>query len=381
VNFDARLLRHLDKLLLLAMLALIGTGIVVISSAARGYMGTEGAALGFVHRQLAAAGIGFVLMLVALLFDYEEYGRMTWVLYGLNVLLLLAVLAMGKFTNGAQSWISLGPVQIQPSELGKVMLILTLGHHLDRMERLQSIWDLVTPAIHVLPLLALLLLQPDLGTALVFVAITAAMVYMAGFPGWKLSLLGGGPIAAVAGWFAAYKKWPDKVSMWPLKEHQIARLETFVNPTADPTGTGYHVIQSKISIGSGGMMGRGLYHGTQNMLGFLPEQHTDFIFSVIGEELGFAGGALVLLLFLVLLWRVMAIAATAKDRYGSLIATGVTAMIGFHVLENVGMTLGVMPVTGIPLPFISYGGSSMMANMVAIGLVLNVGMRRQKIMF
>jgi rod shape determining protein RodA len=379
VNFDARLLKHLDKLLVLAMLALITTGIVVISSAARGYIGTEGAAMGFVHRQIIAAVIGLVLMVIVMLFDYEEFARMTWVLYGLNVVLLLAVLAVGKATNGAQSWIGFGPVQLQPSELGKPILILTLAHQLSRMERIESIWQLIVPAGHVLPLLGLVLAQNDLGTALVYIVITAAMVYMAGFSGWKMTLLGGTPIAAVFGWFYAHKHWG--VSMWPLQDHQIKRLETFVDPTADPTGAGYQVIQSKISIGSGGLFGRGLYHGTQNQLGFLPEQHTDFIFSVVGEELGFAGGTFVILLFLLLMWRCMAVAASAKDRYGALIATGVTAMIGFHVLENVGMTLGVMPMTGIPLPFISYGGSSMMANMIALGLVLNVGMRRQTLMF
>lgn len=378
MNFDTRLLKHLDKLLVLAMVALIIIGIVVISSAGLGYNGPAAAA-GMVKKQIIAAGIGLVLMLIAMLFDYEEFSRMTWVIYGLNCVLLLAVLAMGKLQNGAQSWIQIGPMQIQPSELGKVMLILTLGNQLDRMERLESIWDLIVPAFHVAPLLVLLMLQPDLGTSLVFIVITAAMVYMAGFPGWKMVLLGGGPIGAVVGWFFAHVKWG--VSMWPLDEYQVGRLETFFNPTADPTGDGYQVMQSKISIGSGGWFGRGLYQGTQNQLGFLPEQHSDFIFAVIGEELGFVGGATILFLFLVLLWRIMAVAATSRDRYGTLIATGVTAMIGFHVLENVGMTLGVMPVTGIPLPFISYGGSALMANMVAIGLVLNVGMRRQKIMF
>ena len=378
MNFDTRLLKHLDKLLVLAMVALIAGGIVVISSAGLGYNGPEAAAA-MVKKQIIAASIGLVLMIIAMLFDYEEYARMTWVLYGLNCALLLAVLAMGKFTNGAQSWIALGPLQIQPSELGKVMLILTLGNQLDRMERIDSIWDLIIPGLHLAPLMALLLLQPDLGTSLVFVVIAAAMVYMAGFPGWKLGLLGGGPIGAVVGWYYAHVKFG--VSMWPLKPHQIERLQTFFDPSADPTGAGYQVMQSKIAIGSGGWFGRGLYKGTQNQLGFLPEQHSDFIFSVVGEELGFVGGATILVLFLVLMWRVMAIAATSRDRYGTLIATGVTAMIGFHVLENVGMTLGVMPVTGIPLPFISYGGSALMANMVAIGLVLNVGMRRQKIMF
>jgi rod shape determining protein RodA len=360
------------------MIVLLTFGIVVISSAAQGYIGADKAGT-FVHKQMISAGVGLVLMMVAMLLDYEEFGRMQWVLYGLNVAMLLAVLVLGKVTNGAQSWIGFGSLQIQPSEFGKVLLILTLGHQLSRMERISSIWDLVKPALHVLPLLGLLLLQPDLGTALVFIVITVAMVYMAGFPGWKIAVLGGGPIAAVAAWFYAHLKWGT--SMWPLDDYQVKRLEVFVDPTKDPLKSGYHVIQSKISIGSGGLLGRGLYHGTQNQLGFLPEQHTDFIYSVIGEELGFVGGVLVITLFLFLLWRVMTAAATSKDRYGSLIATGVAAMIGFHVLENVGMTLGVMPVTGIPLPFISYGGSALMANMAAIGLVLNVGMRRHTIMF
>jgi rod shape determining protein RodA len=372
------MLKHLDKLLLLAMLALIAIGVVVIASAGQGY---NGAAFGrsLVQKQIIAAGIGLTLAIVAMLFDYEEFGRMTWVLYGLNCLLLAVVLVIGRLTNGAQSWIGYGWIQIQPSELGKVMLILTLGHHLDRMDRIDRLRDLFWPIVHVLPLLGLLLLEPDLGTALVFVVIAAAMVFVAGFPGWKMLLLGGTPIGGVLGWFLAHEKWG--VSMWPMQQHQIDRLRTFFNPTADPTGTGYQVMQSKIAIGHGGLLGQGLFKGTQNQLGFLPEQHTDFIFSVVGEELGFRGGIAILALFMLLVWRCMAVAATARDRYGSLIATGVTAMIAIHVLENVGMTMGVMPVTGIPLPFISYGGSSLMANMIAVGLVLNVGMRRQKLMF
>lgn len=378
MNFDMRLLRHMDKLLVLVMTALVVVGVVVISSAARGYIGPEKAGT-FVNKQVIAAVLGFFLLSIVLIVDYNEFGRMAWIIYGVNLALLIAVLVFGFEMNGAKSWINLGGFQLQPGEYGKVMLILSLGHQLSRLDRFDSFWDLIVPAVHVGPLLLLLLLEPDLGTSLVFVMIAAAMVYMAGFPGWKIAVLGLGPVILVAGWFYAHMNWG--VSMAPLKEHQINRIRDFVDPGADPLGSGYQVLQSKISIGSGGLWGKGLYQGTQNQLGFLPEQHTDFIFSVIGEELGFAGGATVLALFLMLLWRTMTIAATAKDRYGSLIATGVTAMIGFHVLENVGMTLGIMPVTGIPLPFLSYGGSSLMANMVAIGLVLNVGMRRQTIMF
>lgn len=372
-----RLLRHLDKLLLLVVAALMAFGVVIISSAARGY--NLETADSFVKKQMIAAMLGLVLMLVVMLFDYSEFGRMSTIIYGLNIGLLVAVLVVGTEMNGARAWIDIGGFRLQPGEYGKVMLILTLAYHLSRLDRLESIWDLILPGLHVLPLVGLLILEPDLGTALVFLVIAAAMIYMAGFPGWKLTVLGGTPIALVGAWFYAHLRWG--VSMYPLQPHQIERIRNFVNPDADPLDSGWQVLQSKISIGSGGLWGKGLYQGTQNQLGFLPEQHTDFIFSVIGEELGFVGGATVILLFLILLWRIMTIAATSKDRYGMLIATGVTAMIGFHVLENVGMTLGIMPVTGIPLPFISYGGSNLMANLVALGLVLNVGMRRQTIMF
>ncbi|MFZ5824254.1 MAG: rod shape-determining protein RodA [Bacillota bacterium] len=377
MNIDLRLLRNLDKLLVIVIAALIAIGLVVISSAARGFIGPEGAS-GFVIKQAVAAVLGTIVLSVILLFDYSEFGRMWTFIYGTNLVLLGAVLAIGKTTNGAQAWIGLGPVHIEPGEYGKVMLILTLAHQISRMDRVQSIWDLISIGLHVLPPLALIMLQPDLGTALVYVCITAAMLFVAGFPLWKLALLGGAPVAGVVGWVVAHLHWGVPII---LEEYQIKRLTNFINPLADISGSGYQVFQSIIGIGSGGLWGKGLYQGTQNQLGFLPEQHTDFIFSVVGEELGFAGGLVILVLFMLLIWRIMVAAGQSKDRYGSLIATGVAAMIFFHVLENVGMTMGVMPVTGIPLPFVSYGGSSLMTNLMAMGLVLNVGMRRQSIMF
>jgi rod shape determining protein RodA len=363
--------------LLLVIAALVTMGLVVISSAARGYIGVEGAS-GFVIKQAVSAMLGTILLSIILCFDYSEFGRMWQVIYGTNLVLLAAVLVIGKTTNGAQAWIGLGPVHIEPGEYGKVMLILTLAHIISRADKLETIWDLIPVALHLGLPLGLIMLQPDLGTALVYCCICAAMLYVAGFPGWKLLLLGGTPVAGMVGWVVAHLHW----GVWiPLGDYQIKRLTNFVNPTADIAGSGYQVFQSIIGIGSGGLFGKGLYLGTQNQLGFLPEQHTDFIFSVIGEELGFIGGLVVLGLFMLLVWRIMAAAAESKDRYGALIATGVAAMIGFHVLENVGMTMGVMPVTGIPLPFISYGGSSLMTNLMAMGLVLNVGMRRKTLMF
>lgn len=357
---------------------LVGFGLVMISSAATGYSGSAAGAKLFVIKQAAAFILGLVAMVVILLFDYEEFGRMWLVIYGVNCFLLLIVLVAGKVAGGAQSWLRAGMLNLQPGEYGKIMLILTLGHFLAKREEVKSFWELVPVGLHLLPLLILLLLQPDFGTALVFVVITVPMLYMAGYAGWKILLWIGGPSGTFLGWFFAH----ERLGLWmPLSPYQLDRLRVFFNPALDPTGKGYHVMQSKISIGSGGLFGKGLYHGTQNMLGFLPEQHTDFIYAVVCEELGFIGGAILILLFLILLFRLLQISANARDRYGSLICVGVVAMFGFHILENVGMTIGVMPVTGIPLPFISYGGSSMLTNLIGIALVLNVGMRRHTLQF
>jgi rod shape determining protein RodA len=374
LNFDFRLLRSLDKWLLLIVFLLAGFGLVMVSSATTGY---EGARL-FVVKQAIAFILGLVAMSVVLLFDYEEFGRMWAVIYGLNLFLLTIVLVIGRFGGGAQSWLGAGIFNLQPGEYGKIMVILTLGNFLAKREEITSFWDLIPVGLHLLPLLILLLLQPDFGTALVFVVIAVSMLYMAGYAGWKILLWVGVPSATFFGWFFAHEKW----GLWiPLAEFQLKRLRVFFNPELDPTDSGYHVMQSKIAIGSGGLFGKGLYHGTQNVLGFLPEKHTDFIYAVVCEELGFVGGAILIVLFLFLLFRILQIAANARDRYGSLIGVGVMTMLGFHILENIGMTIGVMPVTGIPLPFISYGGSSMITNLIGIALVLNVGMRRHTLQF
>lgn len=372
MRLEFRLLRKLDWLLVLVVAALIGTGLVVIASAATGYIGPDGAS-SFILQQVVAGVMGLAAIGVILLFDYADFSKIWYLIYGLNIALLAAVLVVGKTTNGAQAWIGIGPLHIQPGEYGKVMLILTLAHQIANAERLKTIWDLIPAALHVGVPLGLIMLQPDLGTGLVYCVITVAMLFVAGFPVWKLALLGGTPIAAVVGWVVAHLRF----GVWIfLDDYQIKRLTNFANPAADIMGSGYQVYQSLIGIGSGGLWGKGLFHGTQNMLGFLSEQYTDFIFAVVGEELGFIGGAAIVLLYILLIWRIMAVASQSKDLYGTLIATGVAAMFFFHVLENIGMTMGVMPVTGIPLPFVSYGGSALITNLMAIGLVQNVAMRR-----
>lgn len=379
MNFDFRLLRSLDKWLLLTLFVLVGFGLVVLSSAALGWSGSEAGARSLVIKQVLAFVIGLIGLAVILLFDYEEFGRMWLLIYGLNVALLLIVLLIGRVGGlGGQSWLGVGMLNIQPGEYGKIMVILTLGNFLAKREEIKTFWDLIPVGVHVLPLLALLLLQPDFGTAIVFVVIVIAMLYMAGYAGWKIIAWIGIPVGTFFGWFFAH----ERLGLWiPMADYQLNRLRVFFNPALDPNDTGYHVIQSKIAIGSGGLFGKGLYHGTQNMLGFLPEQHTDFIFGVVVEELGFIGGAALILLFLFLLYRILVVASQSRDRYGALICAGVMAMLGFHIMENIGMTIGVMPVTGIPLPFISYGGSSMITNLIGIALVLNVGMRRHTLQF
>lgn len=369
---DRRLLRNLDYSLVFAVLALCLVGFVIVFSATRGGIGPGSPQdpLYFVKRQVVAFILGTLACAAILTTDYRLAERAHQVLYVGNVGMLALVLVMGHRISGAQSWFRLGPVALQPSELAKVALILTLAHHLSEAHDITTHRGLALAFLHAAVPAGLVLLQNDLGTALVFCGITFAMLYVAGARGKDLlAVVGAGALASPVVFF------------FLLKDYQRARLLAFLNPYADPTGTGYNVIQSTIAIGSGRFFGKGLFHGTQAQLNFLPAHHTDFIFSVIGEELGFIGAVAVLTLYGLVLWRCLHAAACAKDAFGRLVATGVAAMLLFHVLVNVGMTMSLMPVTGIPLPFLSYGGSSLMANLIAIGFVLDVYMRRQKILF
>ncbi|MGE5584985.1 MAG: rod shape-determining protein RodA [Bacillota bacterium] len=369
---DRRLLRNLDHSLVFGVLALCLVGFVIVFSATRGGIapGSSQDPLYFLKRQAAAFVLGSLGCVAILTMDYRLAEKAHRVLYVGNICLLALVLVVGHRISGAQSWFRLGPVAVQPSELAKVALILTLAHQLAEAEDVRTHRGLVPAFAHAAIPAALVLLQNDLGTALVFGGITFAMLYVAGAKAKDLlAVLGAGTLASPVVFF------------FLLKDYQRARLLAFLNPYADPTGTGYNVIQSTIAIGSGRFFGKGLFHGTQAQLNFLPAHHTDFIFSVIGEELGFIGAVAVLALYGLVLWRCVRTAACAKDAFGRLVATGVAAMLLFHVLVNVGMTMSLMPVTGIPLPFLSYGGSSLMANLIAVGFVLDIYMRRQKILF
>jgi rod shape determining protein RodA len=373
---DRRLLKNLDFTLLAAVGLLVVVGLTMVYSAshAKEYL-TNGDPFLFVKKQGMAVLLGLVGLFWMLFFDYRISGRTTQILYGLNIVLLILVLTpLGTEKNGAQSWL----FGIQPAEFSKVIMILTFGNYLAKRESLTSFFDFIPPFLYVGIPLSLILMQPDFGTALVFVFFIFLMMYIAGAPGYKLGLL---ILAGVLSITLIFLVCNLLHLPKPLKEYQIARLTSFINPESDPQGSGWNVRQAMIAVGSGQFFGKGLFRGTQGRLGYLPENHTDFIFAVLSEELGFIGAVGVLFLFFLFIWRGNRIALQAKDRAGTIVATGVVAMFLFHVLENVGMNIGIMPITGIPLPFISSGGSSMISSLVATGLLLNIWMRRQRIMF
>ncbi len=363
------ILRRTDLALMLAAAGIVIMSLVIIGSATHINTPSDDR-YWYVARQgiFTLFNIGVAIFLMN--FDYkmlQGYGNK---LYIFNLIMLLAVMFLGHSALGAQRWISIGPISIQPSEFSKIIMIISLATVMEhRIGKLNSLHDLLPVAAYVGVPFLLVLKQPDLGTSLVFMAIFLGMLFVCGI---NLRLLGG--------LFAA------GVAMMPLlwhflKDYQKMRIMVFMDPNVDPLGSGYHIIQSKIAIGSGMLFGKGLFQGTQSQLNFLPENHTDFIFAVVGEELGFLGVVVLLLLYLVVLWRGIKIAQDASDIFGRLLAVGITSMLAFHVLVNVGMTLGIMPVTGIPLPLMSYGVSSLTTNIMSIAILLNIQLRKQKLLF
>lgn len=376
---DRKLVKNVDWYFVINILAILAMSILVLPSATATVTSD---AYYFVRKQLLWIALGVVALGMVLSLDYNWLRRFTRFIYVANVVLLIAVLIIGKESNGAQSWIVLGPFQLQPSEFAKVSMIITFAHYLDvRQGKLHRVRNLIPCFAHFMIPMGLILLQPDLGTSLVFIAIMLGMMFVAGAnPKLLVGIIALG-LLVVTGALVAHFEFGVPL---PLKDYQIMRLVVFLNPYNDGfggRGAGYNIIQSLIAIGSGGLFGKGLFNGSQVQLNFLPEHHTDFIFSVVGEELGFVGAGFLLLLYFNLIYRSIRIASQAKDMFGTLLVMGVTSMIGFHVLENVGMTISMMPVTGLPLPLFSYGGSFMVANMIALGLILNVNIRRKKIVF
>ncbi|MGE5560643.1 MAG: rod shape-determining protein RodA [Chloroflexota bacterium] len=377
---DRRHLRNLDWGLFIAVLMLMAISVTMVSSATR-QTPVGGDPFYYTKKQVVWVIIGLAVMVVAVMTDYLSLARLSNLIYFGCVGLLLAVMVpgLGHKALGAQRWIPLGFMQLQPSEVAKIGIIITFANYLRSRERkIERLRDYIGPFLHIGIPLGLIMMQPDLGTSLVFIAVTFGMLYISGAPGIHIASMGLGGLSLAS--LAVYLHESIGLPIF-LKDYQIARLTSFINPKADPLGTGYHLIQSIIAIGSGGFIGKGLFEGTQNLLKFLPIRHTDFIFSVIGEELGFLGTAFVLALYFFIVYRSIRIAASARDLFGSLIATGIVAMFIFHILTNIGMTTGIMPVTGIPLPLMSYGGTSMLINCLAIGMLEGIHMRRQKILF
>ena len=320
--------------------------------------------------QLAWLGVGLGLALAALMVDYKFSMRLSYVFYGAVIVLLVAVLLKGRLVMGARRWLTVGPVNFQPSELAKIAVMLALArwfHSDERREARREGYGLagiaVPAAITLLPV-ALILKQPDLGTALIVLAVGATMILFAGVRWRTLAVIAG--VGIGVGLIA----WPH------LKPYQRKRVESFLNPEGDVLGAGYHATQSMIAVGSGQGFGKGWGQGTQTLLSFLPEQHTDFIFSVWAEEHGFVGCLLLLFLYYALVASALGIAGDARDRFGQFLAVGVTAMLFWHAFINMGMVIGLLPVVGVTLPLMSYGGSSVIAVALAVALLANVGMRR-----
>ncbi|GAV21680.1 rod shape-determining protein RodA [Carboxydothermus pertinax] len=375
-----RILKELDWGVLANVFLIIIIGLVLIASATR-VTSSEGTdILGLAKNQLLWVFTGLLLMFGIMYIPYDDFPRYAKFLYIFNLIMLGAVLFAGREALGAQRWIKIGPFSLQPSEFAKDIITITLANYLStRQGQIEKIGDFIRVFIHIGIPMILILKQPDLGTSLVFLAITFAELYVAGANRKLLFSLFGGGFALAVGWIALHLYFPQ---IWiPLKDYQLNRLIIFLDPWKDVQGAGYHVIQSQIAIGSGGFWGKGLFQGSQNQLNFLPEQHTDFIFSVLGEELGFIGASVLLVLFLTLFWQLIRIGQQAKDVLGILLVAGVVAKLAFHMFINIGMTSGIMPVTGIPLPFVSYGGSAMWSNLISIGIVLNVYLRRKKLTF
>lgn len=360
---DKRLYKDFDKSLIAAAFFIFLIGLLTIHSATQ----SRGLEFGesFILRQVNSMCIGIILFIIVVKISYQRFIDIAYILYSLNIVLLALVLLLGHARLGAQRWFAIGGFAFQPSEFIKLNLVLSLACYAGtKKDRMSEISSLLVPCILMAVPFVLVLLQPDLGTGLLLLPIFFSILFISGAKRRYLITM----ILIGLAFLPVFWHF--------LRDYQRQRLLVFINPNVDPLGAGYTIIQSKIAAGSGGLFGKGWLAGTQNQLNFLPERHTDFIFSVIGEEWGFLGSVAVVLLYFFIIQRALTIASLTTDMYGKAIATGVAAMMALQVVINIAMTIGFMPVVGIPLPLISYGGSSLVMTMIAIGLLVNVNMRR-----
>ncbi|WP_121252023.1 rod shape-determining protein RodA [Nocardioides ferulae] len=360
-----------DWLLMLATSALVVVGTLLVWSATSNRDAlTGGDPRAYLEKHVVNVAIGVVLMVLVMATDHRWVRIVAPLVYLASLVGLVLVLTMGTTINGSRSWVQVAGMSIQPSEFAKLAVVI--GMALVVAERAEGRWRARVGSVEVLGMLAiaavptvLILLQPDLGTMLVLSATVFGVLAVAGAPRrWLLLLAGGGAAAAVAA-----------VAAGVLEDYQVDRFLAFTDPDLDPRGAGYNVEQARIAVGNGGLFGQGLFDGSQTRAGFVPEQHTDFIFTVAGEELGLVGAGALIGLLVVVLWRALAIAYRTDDVFGRVAAAGIACWFGFQAFQNIGMCLGIMPVTGVPLPFVSYGGSSMFASLLAVGLLQNIHLR------
>ncbi|TMQ72917.1 MAG: rod shape-determining protein RodA [Candidatus Eisenbacteria bacterium] len=396
----------IDGPLTIAALALVAIGLSIVFSATT----VPGQHEGLWARQLVWFGFALGAAWLAAAIHYRLYDTFAYLLYGLSILLLVAVLGVGTSARGAKRWLDLGPIKFQPSELAKIATVFVLARRFDnRKLDLRKMRDWLPPLLITLVPFLLVAKEPDLGTSLSFPVILVAMYFWAGMPPGNL-LLGLSPAFNVVMffltgsllWFGAAfvvllavvrPRWPTLLlalslnaavayavpHLWDhMHDYQKRRIETFLNPGQDPHGAGYQIIQSKIAIGSGGLSGKGFLRGTQKGLAFLPMRHTDFIYSVVGEELGFLGALTVVILYAVVVLRGYRLALQARNAFASLMAVGLVSALFYHIIVNILMTIGWAPVTGLPLPLLSYGGTALIVNCVQLGLLQNVALRRQE---
>lgn len=390
----------------LIMLALLVIGIFSVYSATYDAKASE-----TFHKQILFVLVGTIAMTAVALIPFRLLQLVSYPAYFLSILMLVSVLILGRTVSGSTSWFTFGALRLQPSEFTKITTVLALATYLSRSDvSLRSFRQLLIASGIVLLPVALIMMQPDTGTAIIYCGMFFPLLYWGGASRFTLVSVISPLGAAVA---ALFGTTPFLVAvlvcgvlLYITKEHRIAaaaifsltvlvgisvqfiyeglkhyqqkRIATFLDPGADPLGAGYNILQSKVAIGSGGLIGKGYLQGTQTQLNFIPEQWTDFIFCVPGEEFGFLGAATVLLLFMALLWHGVSLGATAKNRYGSLVAIGITAIFGTHTFINIGMSLGLLPVIGVPLPFLSYGGSALLAAMMMAGILMNIYAHRKE---
>jgi len=361
---DRRLFTNFDWGLLALILLIAGLGVVNIASATASYhsIGTP-----YYIKQIYWTISGICLIVLVCSIDYSLLEDFSYWFYGVLVVMLLVVLLVGKSSMGATRWLHLGLFSFQPSELMKIVIIMAYANYFTKTPVLNGLGfnDLLYPFLILAGPVLLIMKQPDLGTATLVFLIAFSMLM---FVGVRLTTVFSVILATIPALFLGWHYY--------LRDYQKERLLNFFNPERDPLGSGYHIIQSKIAVGSGGFLGKGFMHGTQAQLHFLPEQHTDFAFSVFSEEWGFAGCLVILLLYLCLTLWGLSVAKRCNDRFGKLMAVGVTAMLFWHIMINIGMVIGLFPVVGVPLPLFSYGGTSMVTSMVGVAILLNIQMRR-----